>query len=180
VLSSRHADHVTGHEGRHGVTSRRHARHGRRFRALEFAAMSTWTDEETRKLVDLWPVASAAQIAKRLQRPRWSVCAKAQRLRRDGVLPPGGEKCFEQNPWPVRAKPEAIAARKPAAPLLHDAANLAMQPLAMRPRSILELDKTRCRWPLGNIHAVAVEYCGGATLPGKRYCPHHLWLAARH
>ena len=45
-----------------------------------------WTDAETRELVSMWPTASVAQIAKRLQRPRKGVLEKARWLRQDGLL----------------------------------------------------------------------------------------------
>jgi hypothetical protein len=43
-------------------------------------AVSLWTDIETRELISLWPTASAAQIGRRLHRPRYAVTAKATRL----------------------------------------------------------------------------------------------------
>jgi hypothetical protein len=49
--------------------------------------------------------------------------------------------------------------------------------LARQPCSILELDQTRCHWPLGDIEAVAVLFCGGVAVPGRCYCAHHLWIA---
>jgi GcrA cell cycle regulator len=49
--------------------------------------------------------------------------------------------------------------------------------LAMQSCSILELDQTRCHWPLGEVNAIATEFCGGAAVPGRRYCPHHLRMA---
>jgi GcrA cell cycle regulator len=142
------------------------------------AAMSDWTAEETRELIRLWSTTSAAQIAKHLQRPRDAVSAKAARLRDEGVpLPRAGRKHFAQNPWPVRAKPETIAARKPAVIATQCGADSPVPPLAMRPCSLIELDKSRCRWPLGDIVEVAVQYCGGVVVPGSPYCAHH-WRRA--
>jgi hypothetical protein len=66
--------------------------------------MSLWTDTETRELINLWPTASAAQIARRLHRPRYAVTAKATRLIRDGALRDVA-KHFKVNPWPNRARP---------------------------------------------------------------------------
>jgi hypothetical protein len=53
-------------------------------------------------------------------------------------------------------------------------------PPAMRPCSILELDATRCHWPLGGFHNVAAQFCGGTPAPGHRYCPHHLRTVHGH
>src|SRR5437879_821937 len=70
--------------------------------------MSTiWSDAETRELVTLWPTASAAQIAKGLHRPIGAIMGKASRLRRDGVLPAGGEKHFAVSPWWARSPARA-------------------------------------------------------------------------
>ena len=60
-------------------------------------------------------------------------------------------------------------------PLLHFTGTPA--PLNMRPCSILELDATRCHWPLGGFHDAAMQFCGGAPMPGRRYCAYHLRLA---
>ena len=122
--------------------------------------MSRWTDEELRELVTLWPTNSASQIAKRLQRPRWTIRSKAKRLRQEGRLPRNLLKHFDVNP-PMRRPPQnEIMSPKP--------------PLEMRPCSVLELYATRCHWPLGGFHDVAVQFCGGAAALGHRYCRYHL------
>jgi hypothetical protein len=64
---------------------------------------------------------------------------------------------------------------KPSPPSLHF--NATPAPLNMRPCSILELDATRCHWPLGGMHDAATQFCGGTPAPGHRYCPHHLRVA---
>ena len=140
--------------------------------------MSTiWSDAETRELVTLWPTASAAQIAKGLHRPIGAITGKASRLRRDGVLPAGGEKHFAVSQWwarsPARASQVRTSPQVPqmrhlkSAPVVDDA-------LDMRPCSLLELDDNRCRWPLGEAEAVATMFCGGDAVPGRSYCAHHL------
>src|SRR5205085_5717915 len=84
--------------------------------------MSTiWSDAETRELVTLWPTASAAQIAKRLHRPIGAITGKASRLRRDGVLPAGGEKHFAVSPMVG----SVASARKPGADKSAGATNAA-------------------------------------------------------
>ena len=60
--------------------------------------MMPWTTQEISLLIGLWPTASAAQISKRLNRSRASICGKAMRLRHDNLLPAGVEKHFEVNP----------------------------------------------------------------------------------
>ena len=48
--------------------------------------MSTWTDDETCELISLWPTNTAAQVARRLQRPLDAIRFKAKRLREKGLL----------------------------------------------------------------------------------------------
>ncbi len=135
--------------------------------------MSDWTETETRELVTLWPKASASQIAARLKRPRGSVTGKVQRLQQDGVLP-RGVKHFEVVP----VQPRTIGKVWLTETFRHRPSPLD-DSLAMQPCTIYELDATRCRWPLGEMHQVAMLFCGGAAAPGQRYCAHHLRMASR-
>lgn len=136
-------------------------------------AAMLWTDQETRELIALWPVASAAQIAKRLHRPRSQVLGKARRLRQHGMLAANVEKHFEVSPWPQPARNPARARPRPPPPAVPS-------PLNMRPCSFGELNDSRCRWPLGEAGAVAHAFCGGTAAPGRPYCPHHWRLAHGH
>jgi hypothetical protein len=124
----------------------------------------------------LWPSHSATQIAKRLQRPHWSVFAKVHRLRQEGLLDGGITKRFAVPPKrtrPQRAKPETrIMPQKPARALSGQA-----PPLAMQPCSRIELADGRCHWPLGEVQKVATMFCGGSAVPRRRYCAHHLRIA---
>jgi GcrA cell cycle regulator len=141
--------------------------------------MMPWTAQEISLLIGLWPNASAAQISKQLNRSRGSVCGKAMRLRRDDLLPAGVEKHFEVNPAlqtrpdPAKAMVTPIIPAKPTHPVG------ATVPLAMRRCSLLELDDGQCRWPLGDLHQVATQFCGGDAVPGLPYCRHHLRIAQR-
>jgi hypothetical protein len=49
-------------------------------------------------------------------------------------------------------------------------------PLNTAPCPLLELDDSRCHWPLGEVHKVAVLFCG-AVSDGWPYCAHHTQLA---
>ncbi len=54
-------------------------------------------------------------------------------------------------------------------------------PLEMQPCTLVELEAGQCHWPLGEMQQVAVMFCGGAAVPGRRYCAHHLRRASsRH
>jgi GcrA cell cycle regulator len=131
-----------------------------------------WTDQETTTLINLWPVSSAAQIAARLSRSRSAVCRKAQALHLDGshkhfTVPP---RKIGQTPRIPKSRLRTIQ-RKPL-PSIDDG-------LAMAPCSLLELTDRRCHWPIGNVNAVAMMFCGGDVVPGQRYCPHHARMAAK-
>jgi GcrA cell cycle regulator len=135
-----------------------------------------WTNEEIRELINLWPTNSASQIGRRLQRPRSAVCGKAMRLCAAGALASTGPKHLNNNPRtpkPRRARAKTRIMPQPPPPQVADS-------LAMRPCSILELDATRCHWPLGEVHKVATQFCGGSLAPGRRYCPHHLRMVHGH
>jgi GcrA cell cycle regulator len=140
--------------------------------------MIPWTTQEISLLIGLWPNASAAQISKQLNRSRGSVCGKAMRLRRDDLLPADVEKHFEVNPAvqtrPVSAKTmvTSISPAKPTLPI-----DATVPPPDMRRCSLVELDDDQCRWPLGDVHQVATQFCGGDAVPGNPYCLHHLRMA---
>ena len=127
-----------------------------------------WTETEIRELITLWPTTSASQIARQLQRPRAAIAGKVKRLRQEGALPRDMIKHFEVKP--VQARPPRrtpVTAAKPA-------------PLdGTVPCSIIELDDSRCRWPLGEVHRVATWFCGGAAVTNGPYCTHHLRMARR-
>jgi GcrA cell cycle regulator len=138
--------------------------------------MIPWTTQETFLLIGLWPKASATQISRWLNRSRSSICGKIMRLRHDDLLPGGVEKHFEVKPRPDRhVRPPRTTAEPTIRPQKPTAPNLGL--LQMRPCSLLELDDGRCHWPLGEMHEVATLFCGGAIVPGRRYCAHHLRMA---
>ena len=140
--------------------------------------MIPWTTQEISLLIGLWPNASAAQISKQLNRSRASVCGKAMRLRSDDLLPADVEKHFEVNPAvqtrPGRAQ-TTVTSIKPAKPT--PPVDATVPPPDMRRCSLLELDDGQCRWPLGDVHQVATQFCGGDAVPGSSYCRHHLRMA---
>jgi GcrA cell cycle regulator len=125
-----------------------------------------WTDEETRELITLWPMSSASQIAKQLKRPRGAVAGKVKRLREEGVLP--AEEIKRYDAVPVQARPKRTP---PVIPRPAPAVDGTV------PCSILELDDSRCHWPLGEVHAVAVLFCGGAAVADCPYCECHMRMA---
>ena len=148
------------------------------------AAMRIWTADETVTLISQWPTASAAQIASTLHRSRASVLRKAHRLCADGVLSPHVEKHYTVKPvWgrPGRGNTSRydtgrfqvhMMMAKPPPPPIDDR-------LDMRPCALLELDRTRCHWPLGERDERAALFCGGVAVRGGCYCMHHSRMAQR-
>ena len=139
--------------------------------------MIPWTAQEISLLIGLWPIASAAQISKLLNRSRGSICGQAMRLRRDDLLPADVEKHFEVNPAvqkrpPAKTMVTSIRPAKPTPPI-----DATVPPPDMRCCSLVELDDGQCRWPLGEVYQVATQLCGGRAVPGFSYCGHHLRMA---
>ena len=102
---------------------------------------------------------------------------KRKRLPHDGLLPDGVEKHFEVKPVPRPTRvgtEKKITAKKPPSP---SALNVIEPSLDMRPCSLLELNETDCHWPLGEVHEVAVLFCGASKEPVSPYCGHHLRMA---
>jgi GcrA cell cycle regulator len=139
--------------------------------------MMSWTTQEIPLLIGFWPTASAAQISRRLNRSRASICGKAMRLRRGNLLPAGVQKHFEVKPVQTRrgcttTTVTSIMPAKPTRPV-----DASVPPPETRRCSLLELDNGQCRWPLGSIHQVVAQFCGDAAVPGSPYCVHHLRMA---
>jgi hypothetical protein len=128
-----------------------------------------WTEDEIRELIALWPTNSATQIASQLQRPAAAITGKVKRLRDEGLLPAETIKHYDLALVQTRPKRASAAS--------NDSRTNAFSTRGEAPCSILDLDATRCHWPLGEVHEVAALFCGGTTEPGRRYCTHHLRLA---
>ena len=117
--------------------------------------MSAWSDAETRELIALWPTNSAAQIGKRMHRPRSAVAAKVRRLREDGVMP---RHVIKHLDLPVKVRRCRLSRETPRPAAAHDNA---------APCTLLELTEARCHWPIGDLHQVAVLFCGGMAVTGS-------------
>jgi hypothetical protein len=122
----------------------------------------------SRELVNLWPTSTAAQIVYCLRRPRAAIYEKAKRLLRLGLVEGNYAKNPNSRNRRTRVRPPPIRILQP--PPVDDS-------LVMQPCSILELDQTRCHWPLGTVNDAATLFCGAAPVPGHRYCPHHLRMS---
>jgi hypothetical protein len=137
-----------------------------------------WSAAEISRLLLLWQNNSASQCGKQLNRTRSAICGKMGRLRRAGLAPPE-----PKGPYivPVRKAPRAPPAKRKR---IRSMQSKPLPPiddrLAMAPCSLIELTPRRCRWPLGEVNAVATLFCGGRTAGrGQPYCPHHFRIAFR-
>lgn len=133
-----------------------------------------WSNQDVATLIELWPTWSAKQIAARLDRTRSAICGKVQRERQQGKTDLPRQKQFAVRPvqvHPPRRKRRRIISTRPLPP--------APAYLAMHPCALGELNGHRCRWPLGEVYAVATLFCGGDVCPGLPYCPHHHEIAHR-
>ena len=150
----------------------------RRYRQAWHQTLGTLTDEARHVPLDCrgtprtcHPVADEHGHTNRISPapPARSHMRKGKTLLKEGVLE--GKNAKHPNPRKrrTRAQPPQIRIMQPP-PQGDDS-------LAMQSCSILELDQTRCHWPLGEVNAIATEFCGGATVPGHRYCTHHLRMA---
>jgi GcrA cell cycle regulator len=146
---------------------------------------TTWDDQKIHELVRLWLTTSIGQLARRLRKSRSAISGKVGRLIEQGRIERGVRKHYEVPP--VRTTPPRRARQLGTIPQLKSAPAKPPPPppsivstvLSMKPCQLIDLDRSRCCWPLGELRAVAVQFCGGVTAPGKRYCAHHVRMAAR-
>jgi GcrA cell cycle regulator len=131
---------------------------------------SSWTDERTAKLAQLWAKGlSAAQIVDyfNVGFTRNAVIGKAHRLnlpaRRPGVTK-GVSK-------PKLSPPEPRPPKLPAPP------PLSPSPPAMRVLGLFDLESHHCRWPLGGLLEPPRLFCAADVGEDDNYCPYHRRMA---
>jgi GcrA cell cycle regulator len=141
-----------------------------------------WSSEHTEQLRALWGrKLSAAEIGAVIGCSRHAVIGKAHRIglppvERESKAPPALRRPRDkQFPWirRRRATPGAVA----------QDAELEDIPLTVigEPRmlSIVELDASTCRWPIGDPRKPSFGYCGHPAKPGSGYCEGHHAVAYR-
>jgi len=155
----------------------------------------TWTGERIALLKTLWAEGlSGSQIAEKLGGvTRSAVIGKAHRigLSKSGKLK--GEATAQRvrrrkrRSAPRAAKPKTIAAiakDTPAGPPVNDASIDLPQgdpspgdPDPVKRLSVLELDETTCKWPIGDPGLPGFHFCGRRSGEGVPYCEHHYRVA---
>ncbi len=150
-----------------------------------------WTDERVELLKKLWADGlSASQIAAELGGiTRNAVIGKVHRLGLSGRA----KSPSSAAPRPRKARPPAQMLRvtRPAvrgntalAPTYEYETEVAepqfnenVIPMGQR-RTILELNESTCRWPIGDPSTTEFFFCGGATTTGGvPYCAYHSRVA---
>ena len=146
-----------------------------------------WTDERVEQLKKLWNDGlSASQVAAELGGiTRNAVIGKVHRL---GL---SGRAKSSASPVPRQRKPRASAMLlRVARPALRGNTALArlpayeidyepdpeitaeIVPIGQR-CTLLELNESKCRWPIGDPGAHDFFFCGGKPVEGLPYCAHH-------
>jgi GcrA cell cycle regulator len=139
-----------------------------------------WSFEHTEQLRALWGrQLSAGAIGAIIGCSRHAVIGRAHRI----GLPPI-ERVIAPRPQAVRQKDKCfpwIRKRRRDADEGRAAIELKDIPLTVigEPRmlSILEIDSTTCRWPIGDPRDQRFGYCGHRTKPGSGYCDGHHAIA---
>ena len=106
---------------------------------------------------------------------RCAQTGKVNRLRQEGALPADVIKHYVVAPLQTRPKRDRTAWA--TAGLCRDGA---VPHIEMQPCSILELDDSRCHWPLGEDDEIATLFCGDVAMANCPYCEHHLRMARSH
>ncbi|HWW48137.1 MAG TPA: GcrA family cell cycle regulator [Xanthobacteraceae bacterium] len=152
----------------------------------------TWTDDRVEQLKKLWEAGhSASQIAAELGNvTRNAVIGKVHRLGLSGRAKAATASVPRQR---KATRPVQHIVRTAARPVARGNTALAqvfeveveadaiaydnnVVPMGQR-ISILELNDSTCRWPIGDPGAADFAFCGGKTTTGLPYCSYHCRIA---
>jgi GcrA cell cycle regulator len=146
-----------------------------------------WDHEKQHFVQELWPTHSASAISEevgsRFREPcnRNMVMGIVHRLQKNGLEKKGAGTLPKVNTRSTRAPPREKKVRTmptpPPAPSFKPKNYPAWDALNTAPCLIVELDDSRCHWPLGNVNEVATLFCGAVAADGWPYCAHHTRMA---
>jgi GcrA cell cycle regulator len=147
----------------------------------------SWTDERVELLKKLWADGlSASQIASELGSvTRNAVIGKVHRLglsgRAKSLMPSAPRARKPRTHAMLRIRPAMRGNTALAA--VYDMDVVAepdevenVVPMGQR-CSLLELNDSKCRWPIGDPGSAEFSFCGGKTVEGVVYCGYHARIA---
>jgi GcrA cell cycle regulator len=147
--------------------------------------IETWTPERIDQLRNFVVNGlTCSQIATEIGVTRNAVIGKIHRLGLCPVRAPGGSG----RPCSPRSRRERAASRRPLLQVLfYDGGRVAQAPAigpvqSAQPRSLLDLTKGQCRWPLGEAAGDCgsdLVFCGNDAIAGLSYCAGHARIAFR-
>jgi GcrA cell cycle regulator len=147
----------------------------------------SWTDERVELLKKLWADGlSASQIASELGSvTRNAVIGKVHRLGLSGRA----KSLMASAPRPRKPRTHAMLRIRPAMRGNTALAAVYDMDVAAEPEeienivpmgqrcSLLELNDSKCRWPIGDPGSAEFAFCGGNTVEGIPYCGYHARIA---
>jgi GcrA cell cycle regulator len=148
-------------------------------------SIETWTPERVEQLRSFVVTGlSCSQIAAEIGVSRNAVIGKIHRLGLSPGRPPGGAA---RSCPPRDRHPRPASERRLLRLMWSDGARPAEAagPTSVestQPCSLLDLERGKCRWPVGEPAAGAIAetiFCGNATLEGFSYCAGHARMAYR-
>ena len=151
----------------------------------------SWTEERVAFLTRLWSDGlSASQIAAQIGGvTRNAVIGKVHRLGLAGRGKPNGaaaprQRKVERTQAPAAVQQPALPNGGGFAPKMAEAPRIVPElldedgglPISERV-TLMELRESMCRWPLGDPTTPEFRFCGGRSIAGQPYCPHHSRIA---
>src|SRR4030095_13445791 len=148
--------------------------------------MRPWMPDDINELMRLWDNYSASQIAAKLGRSRSAVIGKIHRLACTHNIANGKKLYLESlkrsSPGQRRIEQHKVEV-KVQQPVEQPALGVNMTPDTTTRCTIYQLNDKRCKWPLGELGAVATHFCGTKTVCGRTtvygrpYCLQHCHAA---
>jgi GcrA cell cycle regulator len=142
---------------------------------------ATWTTERIEQLRHCVVTGlTCSQIAAEIGVTRNAVIGKIHRLGLSPARPPGGSAracATHARKNPRRRLLRLLAAEAPS--IVVDEATAAAPIESAQRCSLLDIDHSRCHWPLGDPHDTDFAMCGNAAIKGFSYCPGHARMAYR-
>ena len=144
-------------------------------------SVATWTTERVEQLRHYVVTGlTCSQIAAEIGVTRNAVIGKINRLGLSPARPPGGSPrgCAPQKQnAPRRRLLRLIGAEAPS--IVVDAGTELAPIESAQPCSLLDIDHSKCHWPLGDPHDAGFAFCGNDAVTGFSYCVGHARMAYR-